>query len=125
MKFSFNRPSKNVKFQFPIKVAGTAILALLANSLLFALIYYAFDNHFEDKESRIRGIKDKKNFWNYLYFAIVIGSTLGLGDMIPIPGDENRQTSSEMRIVIACQVFASLFIAKFIDATENFILSSE
>lgn len=125
MKFSFNRPTKNVRFAFPIKIAGAAILALLANSLLFALIYYALDQRFEDKESRIKGVKDKKNFWNYLYFAIVIGSTLGLGDMIPNPGDEKRETSKEMRIVIALQVFASLFLVKFVDATENFILSQE
>ena len=125
MKVSFNRPSKNVRFAFPMKIAGTAILSLLANSIVFALIYYALDHRFEDKESRIRGIKDKNNFWNYLYFAIVIGSTLGLGDMIPKPGDDGRETSSEMRVVIACQVFASLFVMKFIDATENFILSQD
>ena len=125
MKFSFNRPTKKVKFQFPIKVAGTAIVALLANSLLFALIYFTLDKMNPDKESRIRGIKDKNNFWNYMYFSIVIGSTLGLGDMIPHPGDKKRETSAEMRVVIACQVLASLFIAKFVDATENFILSSE
>ena len=65
MKFSFNRPTKKVKFQFPIKVAGTAIVALLANSLLFALIYFTLDKMNPDKESRIRGIKDKNNFWNW------------------------------------------------------------
>jgi uncharacterized membrane protein len=124
-EFSFKRPTKKARFGFPLKVASTSVLALLLNSFVFALVYFIADRMNDDDKSRIKGIQDKNNFWNYVYFSIVIGSTLGLGDMIPNSGDTSRRTSVEMRVIIALHVLASLFLVKFVDSTENFILSME
>lgn len=93
--------------------------------LVFALVYYMMDNGRE--HSYFTGIsKDKKSrsFSDYLYFSVIVTSTLGLGEITAKSPDETDGRYSHIgRAVIAAHIMLSLLLNDMLDSIENFILA--
>ena len=120
--FEFKKPGKTEGFKFPLKYATITVMAALLVSLVFSVVYYLIDRTYDDTESRLRGITDKNDFMSYVYYSIIITSTLGLGEIVPHTGDDFTQVSWKMRTAVCMNAFAFIFVTKFLDALENYIL---
>lgn len=121
--FEFKRPGRTEGFKFPLKYATVSVFAVLLISFVFAVVYYLIDNSYEGSESRLRGISDKGNFMSYVYYSIIITSTLGLGEIVPHTGDDSVPVSWKMRTAVCVNVLAFIFATNFLDSLENYILA--
>ena len=120
--FTFKKPGKTEGFKFPLKYASITVLVILLVSIIFAFIYYLIDRTYDDDRSRLRGVSDKNSFASYLYYSIIITSTLGLGEIVPHTGDDFVPVSWKMRTAVCMNVFAFIFVTNFLDSLENYIL---
>ena len=120
--FELKNPGKKAGLKVPLRFAMSSVVTLLVISLIFATVYYYIDQSYDDKESRLKGIADKTNFGNYIYYAIIITSTLGLGEIVPHPGDEKIKPSWKMRTTLCIHIFTFIFVNSFMDSLENYIL---
>uniref|UniRef100_A0A6C0KD98 Potassium channel domain-containing protein n=1 Tax=viral metagenome TaxID=1070528 RepID=A0A6C0KD98_9ZZZZ len=93
--------------------------------VMFACIYYFIDK--ERKISYFTGISKQKNdrtFTDYLYFSVIVTSTLGLGEITAQkPDDVTGRFSQFGRGLIAGHVMLSLLLNDMLDSVENFILA--
>lgn len=121
--FIWNKPSKKSGIKFPLKAAMLSTVSLIFISFIFAIIYYIADKQSDSDKSELRGLKDKDNFGNYVYYSIIISSTLGLGEMVPYTDAEREESSWLMRIILCIHVICVFFMKDFIDSAENFLLS--
>lgn len=119
---NFKKPSKTEGIKFPLKYASVTVLAILLVSITFATIYYFIDHTYDDDRSRLRGVSDKNSFASYLYYSIIITSTLGLGEIVPHTGDDSVPVSWSMRTAVCMNVFAFIFVTNFLDSWENYVL---
>ncbi len=92
--------------------------------IVFASIYQAFD---KEEKSMFNGLSDinQRGFSDYLYFSIIINTTLGLGEIVPIK-DNSVQFRSRQRIsrsLVATHIMSSLLINDALDSFENLKLS--
>ena len=92
--------------------------------IIFALIYRAFD---KDEKSMFNGLSniDDREFSDYLYFSIIINTTLGLGEIVPIKDNsiEFRSKQRLSRALVAAHIMGSLIINDALDSFENLKLS--
>ena len=121
MLWDWTKPFKN--WGTPLSFALTTLIVNLMLALYFAVIYYWVDNNYnETDESLLAGIHKagKTDISNYIYFSIIITSTLGLGELVP---RKDPKPSYAMRFVVCTQIMLTLFVNDFIDSTENMLLS--
>ena len=120
--FELKGPGKKAGLKVPLRFAVSSAMTLLMVSLLFALVYYFIDQTYDDDVSRLKGVTDKTKFSNYIYYSIIITSTLGLGEIVPHPGDEKIEPSWKMRTALCIHIFTFIFANSFLDSLENYIL---
>lgn len=117
--------AKTFEFKKFIKTMAASWVAVNASViLLFACVYYTIDKHREN--SYFTGIsknREDRLFSDYLYFSVIISSTLGLGEIAPRRPEENTEFSIVGRVVIATHILFSLFVNDVLDSIENFVLA--
>lgn len=119
---TLNKPKS--KHKFMMSMILYYFIINFALSILFAFVYQYVDNKHGD--SKLKGLASPKDrsFVDYLYFSIIINSTLGLGEVSPRTGTNgNEQKSSYMRLCVAVHIFSVLWINDILDTYENIKLS--
>jgi len=104
---------------------------IIVNSIIIiiaACVYWWVD--VDREESYFNGInsKGKRSFYEYLYFSVIITSTLGLGEIVPRKVDYSTdkkpvENKSLGRVMVASHIMMSLLLNDMVDSHENFILS--
>ena len=86
---------------FFIKSVIFWMLINLGSMLIFAIIYYLYDNKYV---SKFDGLKDGKSyFYEYLYLSGMVGTLVGYGDIIAIRDPLTK-------FIIMLQVILTLFL---------------
>ena len=92
--------------------------------IIFALIYQAFD---KEEKSMFNGLSniEQRRFSDYLYFSVIINTTLGLGEIVPITVNsvEFRSKQRISRSLVAFHIMSSLIVNDALDSFENLKLS--
>lgn len=55
----------------------------LISVLIYAVVYYSMDNHFG--MGTLAG-QEVKNFYDYIYYSLIVYTSLGFGDIYPVGG---------------------------------------
>ena len=55
----------------------------LISVFIYALVYYSMDNHFG--MGTLAG-QEIKNFYDYIYYSLIVYTSLGFGDIYPVGG---------------------------------------
>lgn len=107
----------------PLNFAISTLILNLLLSLLFGCVYFIIDNNFNTSGgSLLRGIEPEqmKYFGSYIYFSVIITSTLGLGEIVP---SNSKKPASIMRFIVCLHIMTVIFMNDFLDSVENMLLS--
>ena len=120
--FSLSKPAKTYTY-----VAQNSLLWLTTNLaliLFFAMVYRAYDDEERSIFNGLAGIKERR-FSDYLYLSVIINTTLGLGEIVPMKENapELRQRQHISRILVATHIMTSLFLNDALDSFENIKLA--
>lgn len=112
---------KENKLAFLGKMASAWIALNMTIILLFAYIYKVIDSKTGEKKSMFRGITHKDKFGEYIYFSVIITTTLGLGEIVPDP--DAIEKSWPARFAVATHILSTLWFNDILDSIENIKLS--
>jgi len=108
----------------------TGLLWLTFNLIIistFALIYKYYDS---GEKSIFKGLQSEKqrSYSDYFYFSIIINTTLGLGEIVPLSiGDHSDpdfiRSKSLSRKLVAIHIMTSLLFNDMLDSFENIKLA--
>lgn len=118
VKRLFKKPKKNMSFF--TNIGSKWILLNFGIIIIWAFIYMKID---DKSQSIFKGMDRSKNtYFDYLYFSVIITSTLGLGEIVPDP-EKKRTNTVRGRIAVMIHILTSLFLNDILDSYENLILS--
>jgi len=119
---------KTMSFKgFVSSMATSWVILNMSLVLFFALVYYVTDH--SRPISYFSGIDDNpenRKFTDYLYFSVIVTSTLGLGEIVPKTKEENKLSTQQWRIgrgIVALHIMSSLMLNDMLDTAENYILA--
>lgn len=109
---SLKKPEKSYKFVLKAGFFGLFVNFILI--IIFASIYSFFD---KNENSIFKGMDKKthRKFGDYLYFSVIINTTLGLGEIIPVnngnPNDESFiKSKSISRVLVSIHILTSILV---------------
>jgi len=104
---NFNKPEKGL--YSVINIFSLFVITDIITIIIYSLLYYYNDNEYNEKgefDSMFNGIQ-KREYIEYLYYAIIINTTLGLGDINPKQIHKNSVIS---RYLTASHTIIALWI---------------
>ena len=102
--------SINKLFRKYIDEPHEKIMINIVNIVLFSFIYYGIylknKNSFMINESMLINREEQKlNYFDFLYYSILLNFTISFGDMVPL--------STEVKVISSIQTFIFWYIALF------------
>lgn len=96
--------------------------------VFFGTLYYLVDINREESYFRGLGNKDARTYFDYIYFSVVVTTTLGLGEIVPhTPVDEDgsriEHRSKIGRIIVMIHILFSVYSNDVLDTWENLHLA--
>ena len=90
----------------------------------FACIYQTVDREERSIFNGLAGIKYRQ-FGDYMYLSVIINTTLGLGEIVPMKNNEPefKEKQSISRMLVATHIMTSLAVNDALDSFENIKLS--